>query len=129
MQSELPFFECAEDALRAAVQALGGAKTVGLMLWPDKPADHAGRLLLDCLNHTRAEKLDVSQVMRLLALAREAGHHAPMAWICAEIGYEAKPVTRAQEVDRLTDTIEQSTKTLAHALATLERMQRARAAA
>ena len=49
--------------------------------------------------------------------------------VLAEIGYEAKPVTRAQEVDRLTDTIEQSTKTLAHALATLERMQRARAAA
>ena len=36
MQADLPFYDCPEDALRAAVQALGGAKQVGARLWPDK---------------------------------------------------------------------------------------------
>lgn len=128
-QGELPFYESPEDALRAAVQALGGAKMVGAKLWPDKSPDAAGRLLLDCINPGRAEKLELSQVMRVLAWAREAGVHGPMSWIAAEVGYEAKPITRADEVDRLTTVVEQSTKTLATALATLERLQRVRSAA
>ena len=129
MQGELPFFESPEDALRAAVQALGGAKKVGAMLWPDKTIDNAGRQLLDCLNASRAEKLELSQIMRVLAWAKEAGFHAPFAWVAGEIGYEARPITKAEEVDRLTLVVEQSSKTLAAAVAALERMQRVRAAA
>lgn len=129
MQTELPFYESPEDALRAAVQLLGGAKQVGARLWPDKTPDAAGRLLLDCLNPGRAEKLDVGQVMFVLRMARDAGHHAAMLWICGELGYEAKPVTRAEEADRLATVIEHSSKTLATAMAALERMQRVRSAA
>jgi hypothetical protein len=128
-QDELPYFESAEDALRAAVQALGGAKRVGALLWPDKTPDHAGRHLLDCINVGRAEKLSLSQAMRVLALAKDAGCHAPMLWICGEIGYDARPVTNAEEVDRITSVVEQSTKTLANAIATLERLQRVRGVA
>jgi hypothetical protein len=128
LQSELPFFECPEDALKAAVQALGGAKVVGARIWPDKAPDQAARLLLDCLNPSRAEKLDVSQVMLVLALARDAGQHGPVQWLMAEVGYEARPITRSEEVDRLTTVIEQSSKTLATALGALERLQRVRAA-
>ena len=129
MQSDLPFFECPMDALRAAVQGLGGAKQVGARLWPDKSPDAAGRLLLDCLNNGRAEKLDLTQVICVLSWAREAGCHGPMQWICAEAGYEARPVTRAEEVDRVAAIVEQSSKTLAAAVATLERLQRVRVAA
>lgn len=129
MQADLPFYEGPEDALRAAVQALGGAKVVGARLWPDKTPDAAGRQMLDSLNTGRAEKLELSQVMRVLAWAREVGVHGPMAWIAAEVGYEARPVTRAEEVDRLTQVVEQSSKQLQQALATLERMQRVRTAA
>lgn len=129
MQSSLPFFECAEDALRHAVQVLGGAKQVGARLWPDRSPDQAARHLLDCLNGARAERLQLSQVMRLLAWAKEAGCHEPMQWICAEIGYEARAVAPAEEVDRVATVVEQSTKTLAAALATLERLQRVRVVA
>ena len=129
MQAELPFFECPEDALKAAVQSLGGAKQVGAMLWPDKTPDHAGRLLLDCINPGRHEKLELSQILRVLALAKDAGHHGPMQWLCGEIGYEARPITRAEEADRLTAMVEHSTKTLTQALAALERLQRVRVAA
>jgi hypothetical protein len=123
MQAELPFYEGPEDALRAAVQALGGAKKVGALLWPDKGVDNAARQLLDCINPARNEKLDLSQVMRVLALAKEEGCHSPFAWLAAQIGYDVSPITKADEVDRLTTVVEQSTKTLAVALARLESIQ------
>lgn len=128
MQADLPFYECPEDALRAAVQSLGGAKKVGALLWPDRSIDGAARLLLDCLNPARAEKLELTQAMRIFSLARDAGFNAPFQWFAGEVGYDARPVTKAEEVDRLTTVIESSSRTLAAALATMERMQRARAA-
>lgn len=123
MQVELPFYEGPEDALRAAVQALGGSKKVGAMLWPDKGVDTASRLLLDCINPSRAEKLEASQIMRVFALAKDSGCHGPFAWFAGEVGYDVKPITKAEEVDRLTTVVEQSTRTLAAALTALERIQ------
>ena len=125
MQSDLPFFEGPEEALRAAVQHLGGAKKVGPMLWPDKTIDAAGRQLLDGLNPGRPEKLDISQVMFILSRAKEAGYHAAFAWLANEMGYDSRPITRAEEVDRLTSVIESASAQLANALSTLERVQRA----
>lgn len=123
MQLDMPFFEGPEDALRAAVQTLGGAKTVGHVIWPDKSIDTAARLLLDCLNPARCEKLDFSQTMMIFKMARDAGVHAPFSWFANEIGYDAKPITKAQEVDRVTTVIEQASTQLANALKTLERLQ------
>lgn len=123
MQVEMPFFECAEDALKSAVQALGGAKVVGPMIWPDKSVDAAARQLLDCLNTSRSEKLDVSQVILVFTKARGAGHHVPFMWFAQEVGYEAKPVTKEEEVDRLTFVIENSTKQLEAALNHLSRLK------
>ncbi|GLR26530.1 hypothetical protein [Limnobacter litoralis] len=123
MQIEMPFFECPEDALKSAVQALGGAKAVGQMIWPDKSVDAAARLLLDCLNPSRAEKLDVSQVILVFTRARAAGHHTPFLWFAQEVGYEAKPVTKEEEVDRLTFVIENSTKQLEAALGHLAKLR------
>lgn len=124
MQAEMPFFEGPEDALRAAVQALGGAKQIGAQLWPDKTPDAAGRLVQDCLNPSRSEKFDVTQVMFIFRRAKEAGCHGPFMWFSGEVGYDARPITKAEEADRLTTVVEQSTKTLAAALAQLERIQR-----
>lgn len=129
MQTEMPFFESPEDALRSAVMHLGGAKQVAGDLWPTKTPDQAARLLLDCLNESRPEKLELDQILVIFRRAREKGHHAPFAWFAGEAGYEAKPVTKAEEVDRLTTVVEQSSRTLAAAVAALERMQRVRAAA
>jgi hypothetical protein len=123
MQTEMPFFEGPEDALKEAVRALGGTKAVGPMLWPDKGPEASSRLLHDCLNTSRNEKLDISQVMLILAKAKDAGFHAPYLWLSNEVGYEAKPITKAQEVDRLTNVIERASKDLAHALAAMERVR------
>lgn len=43
--------------------------------------------------------------------------------LASEIGYDAKPVSPAEEVDRLTSVVEQSTAALTSALAQLERVQ------
>jgi hypothetical protein len=126
MQVDLPFYESPEDALKAAVQELGGAKQVGAALWPDKTPDAARTRLLDCLNPARTERLDVTELMFVFRLARDAGCHGPFAWLAAEIGYEARAVTKAEEVDRLTTVVEQSTKTLSAALETLQRLQAVR---
>lgn len=124
MQIDMPFFDSPEDALKAVIQQLGGIKKVGPLLFPDKSVDAAARYLLDCVNHDRQEKLALTQIMMLLRLAHEAGYHTAYAWLSGEIGYDIKPITKAEEVDRLTSVVEQSTKTLASALATLDRLQR-----
>lgn len=125
MQNDLPFFDSPEDALRAAVQQLGGAKKVAPILWgADRSVEQATRSLLDCLNHDRAEKLSISQVMQILRMARDAGYHAPMLWFAAELGYDAHPITKAEEVDRVTTAIEHASELLAAGLAAMERIQR-----
>lgn len=128
MQAELPFFEGPEDALRAVVQVLGGAKAVGSKVFPDKAPDRAAQQLLDCLNTGRPEKLELTQVLLLLRMARDAGHHEAMQWLAGDVGYEARPVTKAEEMDRVTAVVEHAAKVMAAGLATIERMQRVRAA-
>lgn len=123
MQADLPFFESAEQALTAAVQHLGGAKVVGGALWPDKSPDSARTRLLDCLNAARAERLDLSESMFILRRARDAGYHAPFVWMAGEVGYDARPIQRAEEIDRVAAVVEQASKTLAASLAALERLK------
>lgn len=123
MQVELPFFESPEDALRTAVTALGGTKKVGAMLWPDKTIDNASRLLHDCINPNRSEKLDASQVIFIFKNAKEQGCLAPFQWFANECGFEAQPVTNEVVVDRLTNVIESASKTLTQALTQLEKIK------
>lgn len=128
MQSEMPFFESAEQALLAAVQHLGGAKVVGVRLWGSKTPEAARTRLLDCLNEHRPERLDLGECISILSWAKEAGLHAPFVWVAGEVGYEARPITDDEQIDRVTLVVEQSAKVLAVAVASLERMQRVRVA-
>lgn len=129
MQSEMPFYEGPEAAITAAVQYLGGAKVVGVALWPDKTPDSARTRLLDCLNPNRSERLDLSESMFILKRAKDKGFHAPFQWLAGEIGYEARPITSAEEEDRLTTVIDNATRALSMALPALERIQKARVTA
>ena len=58
------------DALVAAVKALGGSKVVGALLWPEKAPDAAQRLLLACLTDDRPAHRPPDHVRRSLRLAR-----------------------------------------------------------
>ena len=115
--------------LEDVVRSLGGSKAVAPKLWPEKSVLDAQKTLCDCLNDDRPAKLDFAQVLLILRMARDAGHHGAMQWIAGDVGYEARAVTREEEVDRLAFVVEQSSRTLATAVAALERMQRARAVA
>lgn len=102
-----------------------GRKKLACEMWPDKPAREAHNLMDACLNPERRERFSPSQVLYIARRGREADCHALMNYLGAECGYEVKPVSKAEEVDRLTSVVESSSKTLAAALATLERLQRA----
>lgn len=123
MQSAL-FHERFEDALDEVIRICGGRKRVACEMWPDKPARDAHNLMDACLNPERRERFSPAQVLYIARRGSEAGCHAAMTFMARECGYEIKPITRAEEVDRLTSVVEQSSKTLATALATLERLQR-----
>lgn len=117
------FFEQAEDALGYAVAALGGAKAVGVRLRPDLPADAAGRWALDCLNADRPQFFHPGQVLAILRLAREAGVHVAMDWICQSAGYaKPAPMEPQDEQAALMRQFIQAAELLRHTQARIEQM-------
>lgn len=96
------FHESIIDALREVVQALGGYKTVGAKMRPEKTADEAGRWLADCLNSDRREHFDPEQVVWLLRAGRAAGVHGAANYLMRESGYaDPTPVEPEDERARL----------------------------
>jgi hypothetical protein len=101
-QQDQLFYEDIYEALRAAVQAAGGAKVVGPKLWPTKPVPEAQRALLDALNRDRERKLDPEEQMTVLRLAREAGFHGGIRFVCEHLGYSVPhPVDPKDELAEL----------------------------
>jgi len=96
-QIEQLFYEDIYDALRASVQAAGGAKVVGVKLWPNKPVAAAHRDLLDALNRDRDKKLDPEETFHVFKLAREVGFHAAFHFSCDLAGYHKPTPVSAQE--------------------------------
>lgn len=120
------FCESLADAIREAVRACGGSKVVGTQLWPEKAPEAAGRLLQDCLNDHRPEKLSPEQVMLLARRARERGCHAVMTYLCRETGYaDPQPVEPESELVRSNREL---TEALSRVAALVERNDRLRAA-
>lgn len=111
------FIEDAYDALKAAVNALGGPKVVGGRLWPKKRPEQARGDLLDALNRGNPRKLDVEEVITIIRWAREAGFHQAKHWIDEATGYEASaPTDPKLKEDRIASVIESATGTLTAAL-------------
>lgn len=81
-------YDSSTDALRACIDALGGAKAVGKYIWPAKSEDAATRLLLDCLNEDRPAHLTPDQAVFVFRLARDrVGCHAGMSYLTRALGY------------------------------------------
>lgn len=100
------FLEDVFDALRAAVQATGGAKEVSGKLWPNKPAAQAHKDLLDCLNRDNDRKLCIEEFMAVLRMAKDAGYHGAKHWIDDALGYQQTPPQDPKiERDRLADEL------------------------
>lgn len=92
------------SALTTCVQALGGAKKVGVMLRPEyeEDPDKAARWLLACLNPARDEKLSFEQTFKVMREAKAIGCHVAMFHITQEVGYaEPQPIEPEDEKARL----------------------------
>jgi hypothetical protein len=96
------FHESLNDALREVIAACGGPKQIAAKVWPEKAPDAAHRLLLDCLNETRPERLSPDRLRMILRAGREANCHAGMNWLLQDLGYEdCKPVAPQDAQDEL----------------------------
>ncbi len=82
------FHESWADALREVIATCGGAKQVAAKLWPEKTPDAAHRLLLDCLNETRPERLDPDRLRMVLRIGRDRNCHAAINWLMRDLGYD-----------------------------------------
>lgn len=96
------FYDTYEDAIRDTVQALGGFKKVGSMLWPTVAADDAGRKLAACLNPDKREKLDLGELRLIRREARKLGVHVLAAYEARDSGYaDPQPIAPEDEAAQL----------------------------
>lgn len=113
-----------EDAIRSAVDALGGPKRVGAMLWPSKRITDAARLLSHCLETDRAEKLSLGEVELIGRLAHDVGCHTVATYLMRAWGYQdPQPVEPRDEMAELQRQFVRSVEDQKAILRRLERVQ------
>lgn len=96
------FFDTYEAAIRAAVDALGGLKVVGSMLWPAREPDAAARNLAAALDPDKREKLDLSELRLIRREARKRGVHVLAAYEARDAGYaDPQPIEPEDERAKL----------------------------
>lgn len=122
MDQQALFHESINDALKAAVAAMGGTKAVGAKMRPEMSPDHAGRWLADCLNGDRREHLSPERVVWLLREARVAGVHDAMTYLAGECGYAVQPVEPEDERAKLQRDYIEAARSMAKMAARIERM-------
>lgn len=122
-------FETLNDALQAAVKALGGYKKVGEMLRPELLADQSGNWLRDCLNTSKRDKLGPEQALLILRKAREAGYHAAMDFVAFDTGYKAVPVDPVTQEAELQERFIAAVEHLQGIQSQMQRVQRVRSVA
>ena len=114
MQQSALFHESLADAVREVVRVCGGSKALGAKLWPEKAPEAAGRLLQDCLNDTRPERLNPEQLLLVARLGRERGCHVVMQYLAREAGYaDPQPIEPEDERAKLQREYIEAVKLLA----------------
>ena len=105
--------ESITDAIREAVQAIGGNKALGALMFPDLPVDQAAGRVRDCLNPDRREHFTPEQLVKIARLAKAAGNSSIMEYLALDLGY-LKPVAvePEDEIARLQREFVQATKSL-----------------
>lgn len=124
MTHQIPlFFDTCEAAIRSAVDALGGLKIVGSLLWPTKEPDDAGRTLAACLNPDKREKLDLNELRMIRREARKRGIHVLAAYEARDAGYsDPQPVEPEDERAKLMREFIEASKRMAGIEARLQQV-------
>jgi hypothetical protein len=122
MQLEIPeCFDSLDDALKAAVMALGGYKVMGKLLRPD--FDHAAEWLRKCLSSDRRERLEPGQVLVILREAKVQGFHSAFDYFASVAGYKAEPVDALREEQSLEQDIAMGIKLINQRMTRLDQMR------
>lgn len=124
MTMQLPIPECfdkVEDALKAAVMAMGGFKAVGRLMRPD--FDNSAEWLRKCLSDDRRERLDPGQVMWILREARKQGFHSAFDYFAGDAGYKATPIDAQEQIKTLQESINTQLQALNANLARVATLQ------
>lgn len=96
------FHESLIDAVGSAIHAAGGTKRVAGLLWPPLDGTSASAKLRACLNPDQSHKLAPEELLRIAALAKEAGDHSIMSYLAMALGYEQPtPVTPEDQASAL----------------------------
>lgn len=116
-----------EEALRIAVDVLGGDKAVGCKFKPEADPAIAGQWVAHCLDANRREKFSLAQAVWIFAQAKAAGDHRAFELFAELCGYR---VTAAiSEAEAVADIAKRARAAadLAHELSEecMERMRRA----
>jgi len=104
-QAEL-FFDCPYSALRSTVEALGGAKRVGLDLWPARTAEDAARRLLHCLDPERPERLDLYELFAIWRMGRVRGIHCLAEYVGQDMSYDIRPISKQERKAQLGEQLQ-----------------------
>lgn len=131
MNQENLFHETPEDAIGAVISACGGFKKVACLLWPTRKAESAYARLKACLDDSKDEKLTLGEVVAIARMGREAGAHAFMNFLCAELAYtEVKPIApidhaaqRLDEVRKLLEATEKNQRLIKAHMESLSQLQ------
>lgn len=122
MQLDIPeCYDSIDDALKAAVMALGGIKKVAARLRPDY--DNSDDWLRSCLNPGKRERLTPEQLMWVLREARAIGFHSAMDYVAGFAGYKATPVDAKAQAQELQSVIAAGVEQLNKQMAQLARLQ------
>lgn len=126
VQQTFEFIESINDALGAAVRALGGPKKVGPMLKPEKTVHDASGWVTDCLNPDREAFFHPEHVQFLLREAGKVGFHGSMDFVCGDGGYaKPVPINPEDEKDRIQREFIESVKQQTRNIERMERLSRA----
>lgn len=112
MQQNPLFSDDIYDAVRDAVQALGGSKRVGALLWPAKPVQDAGKYLDRCLDSERAEKLSLDEFELIVRRSAERQCHTVASHLGRVAGYEFRAVSVEDKRDALQREFIQASKAM-----------------
>lgn len=90
-----------EDALKAVVVKLGGAKLVAGRLWPECTSDiealtKGQQKLLHCLDAGRQEKFSLAEIVQILRMGREIGAWDAIEHLSDMLGFRFEPITREE---------------------------------
>lgn len=122
-EAQIPMFvDDLNEAIRATCNALGGLKSVGAELKPEKSAVDAGKWLADCLNPSKRDRLDPEQLAFIRRRARMVGCHILAAYEMRDAGYaEPMPIAPEDEAAQLQREYIAAVKTMAQIQARMDR--------